>query len=71
MAHSMEKRFCSSCKQITWHNAGKVEGASVRYRCTYCGHPVTTNQEGKRIAQQGIQKAQVDKLELRRKLGLV
>lgn len=56
---SMEKKFCVTCSQQTWHNpSGKKDGTP---RCTYCGAPVTSN-PGKREHWDGIKRKQVAKL---------
>lgn len=58
---AMEKRLCVSCHKHTWHNPGKREGTQVRWRCTYCGYPVTTTQEQKSSYQRDLMKKQVNK----------
>jgi hypothetical protein len=57
----MEKEYCTSCSQTTWHNpSGKKEG---RPRCTYCGSPITSN-PGKREYQEMMRTKQVKKVRL-------
>lgn len=56
----MVKKFCSSCFRETWHNpmgkAGTKDGKDSRgLRCSFCGHPVSTN-PGKRESQEQIRK---------------
>lgn len=74
MAETTQKntdiRLCASCKKRTVHNGGKKEGTERRWRCTYCGHPITTTNDGKKSHQEALKKRQVDKIETRRKLGL-
>jgi hypothetical protein len=51
----MEKKYCNSCRRISWHNpSGKKDGSP---RCTFCGSPVTTN-PGKREYWETIRKHQ-------------
>jgi len=42
----MEKKYCPSCAEITWHNPpGKKDG---QYRCVKCAQPYGTGPKRER-----------------------
>lgn len=63
----MIRKFCNSCGHDHWHNEMKELGKA---RCTYCGHPVSTN-IAKRDQQEKVRQVQVNKAEQARKAARV
>jgi DNA-directed RNA polymerase subunit RPC12/RpoP len=54
----MIKKHCSSCNRNTWHNPlAKKKDEEQKYRCTFCGAPVSTNM-AKRDYQEALRKKQ-------------
>lgn len=54
-------KICTSCGKNAQHNElKKVPNEEQRYRCTYCGYPVTTN-PGRREFGELIRKRQAIK----------
>ena len=55
---AMIMKQCSSCEQYKWHNYAAKD---KNYRCTYCGHPVTSS-PAKRDQQETLRRKQVQKV---------
>lgn len=58
----MTRKYCSSCRQDTIQNPMKrKKDEEQRYRCTYCGFPISTNVLAKREYQEDLRQKQVRK----------
>lgn len=58
------RKHCRTCNQETLHNEMKKKDQPDAARCTFCGDPISTNQEGKRAYQVMIRDRQVARRKL-------